>query len=177
MSRSETPLFNIGAVARMLDVSPATMRTWETRYGLVVPTRSSGGQRLYTRAQIDQLRFVLEKLGEGRRPGEAHRLLAEQIGRGESFSGRARVLLAEQQRGTAEALRTLFGGERFEVVVADDPEVASRTIEELAPAVVVLDTADDRFRKLERSLRATGTTVLPIELLERPLALLTGRGT
>jgi DNA-binding transcriptional MerR regulator len=161
----------------MLDVSPATMRTWETRYGLVVPTRSSGGQRLYNRAQIDQLRFVLDRLAEGRRPGEAHRLLGEQVGRGETFSPRARVLLAEQQRGAAEALRKVFGGERFEVVVADDPEVASRTIEELAPAVVVLDTADERFRRLEKSLRASGTTVLPLELLERPLALLTGRET
>jgi DNA-binding transcriptional MerR regulator len=153
-ARSERPLFSIGAVGRMLDLSPATMRTWETRYELVVPTRSSGGQRLYTRAQVDQLRFVIERLAEGRRPGEAHRLLAERIGLGETFSG-----------------------ERFEVVVIDDPDVAIRTIEELEPMVVVLDTSDERFRKLEKSLRAAGTTVLPFDVLEQPLSLLIDRRT
>jgi DNA-binding transcriptional MerR regulator len=172
VARRERPLFSIGAVARMLDLPSATIRTWESRYGLVVPTRSAGGQRLYSRDQIDQLRFVQEQLAEGRRPGEAHRLLGERVDRGDAFVSHARVVLAEQRRGAAVALRRLLGAERFEVVVADDPDVAIRTIEELEPAVAVLDTSDARFQALERRLRSSGTKVLPIEFLERPLALL-----
>jgi DNA-binding transcriptional MerR regulator len=68
-------VYTIGSAARLLRVPVATIRTWEKRYGFVVPARSSGGQRLYTREQLDQLRFVVERIGEGMRPGEAYRLL------------------------------------------------------------------------------------------------------
>jgi DNA-binding transcriptional MerR regulator len=85
---SGRPLFSIGAVARMLDLSAATIRTWESRYGLVTPERSEGGQRLYTRSQIEQLRFVCRQIEVGRRPAEAHRLLQERLARGGSLEGR-----------------------------------------------------------------------------------------
>jgi DNA-binding transcriptional MerR regulator len=70
-------VFSIGSAARLLRVPPATIRTWEKRYGLVVPVRTAGGQRLYTQEQLEQLRFVVEKIAAGMRPGEAHRLLSE----------------------------------------------------------------------------------------------------
>jgi DNA-binding transcriptional MerR regulator len=78
----QDPIFGIGAVARTLELPAATIRTWESRYGLVVPRRTSGGQRLYTREQVDQLRFVKRALERGARPGEAHRLLAERLAAG-----------------------------------------------------------------------------------------------
>jgi DNA-binding transcriptional MerR regulator len=70
-------VYSIGSAARLLRVPPATIRTWEKRYGLVVPTRTPGGQRLYTQEQIEQLRFVVRRIAEGMRPAEAHRLLRE----------------------------------------------------------------------------------------------------
>jgi DNA-binding transcriptional MerR regulator len=70
-------VFTIGSAARLLRVPVATIRTWEKRYGLVVPARSNGGQRLYTREQLDQLRFVVDRISEGMRPAEAYRLLQE----------------------------------------------------------------------------------------------------
>lgn len=167
------PLFSIGAVARMLELSAATIRTWETRYGLVTPQRSDGGQRLYSRDQVEQLRFVKTEIDRGRRPGEAHRLLSERIARGDSFGGtRMRVLLAESRLGAARVLKELLGSEGFEVLLASDPEVAARAIDELSPALVVIDTADMDFDELSERLRASGTKILPIELLERPLAWL-----
>jgi len=173
MAERGRPLFSIGAVARMLDLSAATIRTWETRYGLITPKRSDGGQRLYSRDQVDQLRFVKAQIEVGGRPGEAHRLLQERIARGDSFGGtRLRVLLAESRLGAARLLRELLGGDGFEVLVATDPGEAARTYDELAPAIVVIDTDDVDFDELSDRLRAAGTKVLPIELLERPLALL-----
>jgi DNA-binding transcriptional MerR regulator len=68
-------VFTIGSASRLVRVPVATIRTWEKRYGLVVPARSNGGQRLYTREQLEQLRFVVDRISEGMRPGEAHRLL------------------------------------------------------------------------------------------------------
>ena len=173
MAERGRPLFSIGAVARMLDLSAATIRTWETRYGLVTPQRSEGGQRLYSRDQVEQLRFVREEVEAGRRPGEAHRLLSERIGRGDAIGGRRmRVLVAENKLGAANVLRELLGGDGFEVLLAADPDSASRAIDELRPALVVIDTGDGDFDDLCERLRAAGTKILPIELLERPLGWL-----
>ncbi len=157
----------------MLELSAATIRTWETRYALIVPERSRGGQRLYSRDQVDQLRFVRDEVAAGRRPGEAHRLLRERIARGDSFGGtRLRVLLAESKIGVAGVLRELLGGEAFEVLLAADPDTAKRLYDELSPAVVVIDTDDLDFEGLADRLRAAGVKVLPVGLLEKPLALL-----
>jgi DNA-binding transcriptional MerR regulator len=173
MAERGRPLFSIGAVARMLDLSAATIRTWETRYALITPQRSEGGQRLYSRDQVEQLRFVKDQLATGRRPGEAHRLLSERVARGDSFGGtRLRVLLAESRLGAARVLRELLGVEGFEVLLAADPEKAAQAYDELSPAIVVIDTDDVDFDELSDRLRAAGTKILPIELLERPLALL-----
>ena len=79
MGDTARAIFSIGAVSRTLDLPSATIRTWETRYGLVVPQRSPGGQRLYSRAQVEQLRFLKDAIAAGSRPGEAHRLLAERL--------------------------------------------------------------------------------------------------
>jgi DNA-binding transcriptional MerR regulator len=157
----------------MLDLSPATIRTWETRYRLVTPHRSGGGQRLYTRAQVDQLRFVKGQVDAGRRPAEAHRLLSERIASGDGFVGtRMRVLLAESRIGVARVLRELLGAESFEVLLAEDAESAGRAVDELEPALVVIDTDDVDFDELAARLREAGTKILPLELLERPLAWL-----
>ena len=173
MAERGRPLFSIGAVSRMVELSPATIRTWETRYGLVTPNRSEGGQRLYSRDQVDQLRFVKQQVAGGRRPGEAHRLLSERISRGDGFGGtRMRVLLAESKLGAAHLLQELLGSEAFEVLLARDAEAAGRTVEELAPALVVIDTDDADFDELSERLRESGTKILPIELLERPLGWL-----
>jgi DNA-binding transcriptional MerR regulator len=177
MAERTLPLFSIGAVARMLDLSAATIRTWETRYGFVVPQRSGGGQRLYSRDQVDQLRFVKDEVDAGRRPGEAHRLLAERVNRGDSFGGtRLRVLVAESRVGASTLLKELLGTDAFEVLLASDPASAERAFEELAPTVVVVDATDRDFEGLAERIRAAGVKVLPIELLERPLALLDKAG-
>jgi DNA-binding transcriptional MerR regulator len=159
----------------MLDLSAATIRTWETRYGGIVPQRSEGGQRLYSRDQVDQLRFVKAQMDAGRRPGEAHRLLAERVHRGDSFGGtRLRVLLAESKVGASTALKELLGTDAFEVLIASDPATAAQAFDELAPAVVVVDVEDGDFGQFAERIRSAGVKVLPIALLERPLALLDG---
>ncbi len=175
MAERGRPLFSIGAAARMVGVAPATIRTWETRYGFVVPKRSTGGQRLYSRDQVEQLRFVRSEVTAGRRPAEAHRLLAERIARGDSLGGpKLRLLLAENRIGTAELLRRLFGSDVFELLPTSDAEVARQAVEELSPAVVVVDRADIDFEELADRLRDSGIKVLPLDLSERPLSLVDG---
>jgi DNA-binding transcriptional MerR regulator len=73
-------LFSIGTVSRMLGVSVGTLRAWEQRYGLVQPERSPGGQRLFSREQVEYLRVIKEQLDAGLTPADAHRVLSEQLG-------------------------------------------------------------------------------------------------
>jgi DNA-binding transcriptional MerR regulator len=109
---SDRPLYSIGAVAQQLALPPATIRTWESRYGLVVPQRTAGGQRLYSRAQIEQLRLLKASVEAGARPADAHRLLADRGVDGDSAA--LRELLARHGIGVdaAAELELLAPGEQ-----------------------------------------------------------------
>jgi PAS domain S-box-containing protein len=60
----------IGTVADQSGFSTHVLRIWENRYGLLDPTRSEGGQRLYSEDDVDVLARVKELLDEGYRIGE-----------------------------------------------------------------------------------------------------------
>jgi len=68
---SETPLYNIGAVARMTGVSIATLRIWERRYGFPHSARTNGGHRLYSEHEVMRLRWVKARNEEGMQPRQA----------------------------------------------------------------------------------------------------------
>jgi DNA-binding transcriptional MerR regulator len=139
-------VYSIGAVARMLDIPPATLRTWEERYGLPVPQRSPGGHRLYSRDQVDQLRFVKAQTAEGMAPADAHRLLAERLAAGalsfgEPETGQTRllILLAERDPHAAELSEYFLRTEGYKVASALDAEEAAHKFEELTPNMTVID--------------------------------------
>ena len=77
--KSDRAVYSIGAVARMLDVPASTLRAWEERYSVVTPSRSGGAQRLYSRTQVEQLRFVKAQMDSGASAADAHRLLAQDL--------------------------------------------------------------------------------------------------
>lgn len=52
---ADRPLHRSGAVARMVRMPVATLRVWERRYALTQPALSSGGQRLYSAADVRRL--------------------------------------------------------------------------------------------------------------------------
>jgi len=60
-----TSVYNLKAVINETGLNPATLRAWERRYGLVKPKRSPGGHRLYTRQDIDMLKWLIERQKEG----------------------------------------------------------------------------------------------------------------
>lgn len=173
---SSRPLYSIGAVARMLDIPPATLRTWEERYGLPRPERSGGGHRLYSRDQVGQLRFVKAQLAAGMAPADAHRLLAERLGAGtlslgepEPAKTRLLVLLAERDRFAADLSEYFLRTEGYEVAAALDAADAAQKFEELAPSVTVIDLliSGGSGLGLCRQLKQHGDTpVLAISTLE-----------
>lgn len=58
-------LFPIREVSRLTGVNPVTLRAWERRYGLIQPTRTDSGHRLYSQADIDDIRLILGWLERG----------------------------------------------------------------------------------------------------------------
>jgi DNA-binding transcriptional MerR regulator len=147
LPQRDRPIYSIGAVERMLGISAATVRNWEERYGLVTPERSGGGHRLYTRAQVEQLRFVKERLDRGLQPAEAHRLLGERLERSGDLRStderepvaRLLILLAERDPYAAEFAEFFLQTEGYEVVLALDAEDAARKFEQLLPQLAVID--------------------------------------
>jgi DNA-binding transcriptional MerR regulator len=70
-------LLRIGELSRRSGVSPELLRAWERRYGLLEPTRSAGGLRLYSAADLDRVRAMQQHLAEGLAAAEAAALAAE----------------------------------------------------------------------------------------------------
>ena len=58
------PLYTVGQVAGMLGVQQAFLRRLDAE-DVVQPARSDGGQRRYSRHEIDQVQKVSELAGEG----------------------------------------------------------------------------------------------------------------
>jgi DNA-binding transcriptional MerR regulator len=73
--------YRIGTAARLSGVAIDTVRNWERRYGLVVAVRSTGGQRLYSEADVEHLRALRQLVGEGLSAGEAHHVLGHRLRR------------------------------------------------------------------------------------------------
>lgn len=70
-------LLNIAAIARRTGVAPDTLRKWESRYGVLQPERTDGGQRRYSEQDVARVEWLRDRLAEGWRIGEAARLLDE----------------------------------------------------------------------------------------------------
>ncbi len=171
----EPALYSIGVVSRMVGVPVSTLRTWEERYGLVIAVRSSGGQRRYTRIQLAQLSFVVEQIDQGFSPGDAHRLLAEQIDRGGEMvaAGTAEeqtgilILIAERDRFSASLEDYLLRTEGFRVEIASSAEEAERKFDELMPQIVVVELllSGGVGGRLIQRLTEAGATVIAVSPL------------
>ncbi len=61
---TDTRFFMIGVAAEMAGMHPQTLRMYERR-GLITPTRTSGGTRLYSYADVVRLRQIQELSEQG----------------------------------------------------------------------------------------------------------------
>jgi len=85
-------VLRIGELSRRLGVSDHVLRAWERRYGLLQPTRSSGGFRLFSETDVARVRRMQAHLAQGLSAAEA-----------------ARVALAEDQAALPEKQAGLAG--------------------------------------------------------------------
>jgi DNA-binding transcriptional MerR regulator len=66
-------LMRIGELSRRTGVSPELLRAWEQRYGLLRPTRSQGGYRLYSAGDEARVGRTRDLIAEGLSAAEAAR--------------------------------------------------------------------------------------------------------
>jgi DNA-binding transcriptional MerR regulator len=122
----------IGALSRRVGVSPELLRAWEQRYGLLQPSRSAGGFRLYSSADEARVLTMQRHLGSGLPAAEAARLALAETARGRvgaAAGGPARLgqlsaelrsaLDAFDEPAAHAALDRLFAAFRLQTVLRD----------------------------------------------------------
>jgi CheY-like chemotaxis protein len=131
----------------MLDIPASTLRAWQERYAMITPARSEGSQRLYSRSQVEQLRFIKGHVDSGATAADAHRLLAEALRTGgvpatlpaRSDERRPLVLIGEQDAYAANLAEYFLRTEGYEVAIALDASQAKLQFDERSPDLVVID--------------------------------------
>lgn len=122
-------MYTIKWVSDQLGLAPGTLRAWEQRYGIVHPTRSDTGYRLYDEADLEALRTMSSLVASGMQPAQA----AEQVRSGRVSHHRAepadgaaglpdpRALVSASRtfdtRALEETLDTAFAAASFEYVI------------------------------------------------------------
>src|SRR5690349_19698674 len=91
-------LLRIGELSKRAGVSAESLRAWERRYGLLRPTRSPGGLRLYSLDDLERVRKMRAHLASGLAAAEAARVASatddDESRRGNADPVRLRAALA-----------------------------------------------------------------------------------
>jgi DNA-binding transcriptional MerR regulator len=159
-------LLTVGQTAKILGVSPSTLRLWEN-VGIVTPVRSNGHYRLYSRELLEVLKRIkylrdvkrlnLPGIKEilGKSPTPAPR--AADNGRATDIGRKLRAMRKKQGLGVAEAARRAKISAGF-------------------VSAIELSRANPSVATLQRLTAAYGTTVLDLyEMPRRPKRLVRPR--
>src|SRR5215217_4813125 len=84
MEDVDEPRLTVSGAARRLGIAPATLRTWDRRYGVGPAEHTRGRHRTYSAADMARLEVMQHALVKGASPAEAARYAraAVQTGRG-----------------------------------------------------------------------------------------------
>jgi CheY-like chemotaxis protein len=184
--QEEQAVYSIGAVAHMLDIPTSTLRGWEERYAIITPDRSRGSQRLFSRSQVEHLRFIKAQLESGKSAADAHRLLAQQLSAGplrvapdaENGERPVLILLVERDAYAADLEDYFLRTEGYDVCTANELAEARALFSERSPDLVIVDlmVSGGAGFGLCAELTAKGSTpVLAVSSIDMPdEALLAG---
>lgn len=155
----------------------STLRAWEERYRLIVPTRSSGSQRLYSRAQVERLRYIKAQVDSGVSAADAHRLMSDELKAGHLPHAPAQpdadrtplILIAEKDAYAAQLAEYFLRTEGWQVATALDGVQASLHFEERSPSIVILDlliSGGAGFRLLREFAEHEMTQVVAVSAMD-----------
>lgn len=149
-------VLRIGELSKRSGVSPELLRAWERRYGLLRPTRSAGGLRLYSVADVERVRVMRRHLTDGLAAAEAAAMALraatpDEAAREQAAPGPAALSPATMREHLADAL------DRFDEPGAQailDRLLAAATVDLLLSEVVLpyLRELGDRWERGEASI-------------------------
>lgn len=177
--QEEHAVYSIGAVARMLGIPTSTLRGWEERYSVVTPDRSQGSQRLYSRNEIEQLRFIKSQIDSGLSAADAHRLLMQQLAVGpvrigpteSDAAARALILIAERDSYAADLEEYFLSTEGYDVAIAMNATQAKIIFDERSPDLVLIDlliSGGAGFRLCAEFTAKSSTPVIAVAAIADP---------
>src|SRR4051812_33620643 len=94
---SSTGYLRIGELSRRVGVGVESLRAWERRYGLLSPSRTEGGFRLYGDADVRRVERMQQHLAAGLSAAQAARLVLDD----------AAVALASRERTAATPVEAI----------------------------------------------------------------------
>ena len=56
----DAPVYPMRTVVRLTGVGPHKLRFWEGRYGLITPSRTHAGHRLYSKRDLEHIKTIAE---------------------------------------------------------------------------------------------------------------------
>ena len=149
----------IRIAAKRTGLSPARLRAWERRYAAVRPSRTEGGQRLYSEAEVDRLTLLRRVVQAGRSIGQVASLSLPELkilaredeveGKGHEGSGAA----------TAEPIVGLLKAAK-KAVERMDPDELDRVLKRgavLLPVTTLVDEILEPFLEEIEATREGGT--------------------
>jgi MerR family transcriptional regulator, light-induced transcriptional regulator len=141
-------VLRIGEVSKRTGVSPELLRAWERRYGLLSPTRSAGGLRLYSLADVDRVRLMQRHLGHGLSAAEAAGLASASADEAGATTAQSPEAMREELAGALDR----FDEERAQLVF--DRMLALLSVETLLADVLLPYLAElgDRWSRGDASV-------------------------
>lgn len=169
MPKRATPnaavLHPIQVVTRRTGISADVLRIWEKRYAVVTPLRTANGRRLYTDADIERLRLLVEVTRTGRTIGQVAALdNAALVARLAEEDRPARTLRGDRAESAlpalpvaADLLEACLGAiARFDAVALDlllRRAIVALSADDFLDAIVVPLVEQLRQHTLDDSLR------------------------
>ena len=107
-------------------LTPDLLRAWEKRYGVVSPTRSDGGQRLYSDEDVERLSLLTRAVSGGRAISEVAKLPPRELkGLVESDAHAVRLIRAPIHTASSESRESLQAAALVTVERFDAAELES----------------------------------------------------
>ncbi len=171
-------IYAMAAVERIIGESAETIREWEERYGLPSPSCSPGGQVLYSRDDVERLRWLGQELAAGREPSVAPATGTPRHLRAVETGPQILVLLAERDPRAADLEEYFLRTEGYHVEVCWSAPEAEAGAAVMQPDVAVVELSLSGHAGLDLCRRlheVSGTAVVAVSSLDiRDRALAAG---
>ncbi len=87
-SVDDLPIFPIRTAARLTGVNPPRLRGWESQHGLIQPSRTRSGHRLFSRRDLELITHIKCLIDDEGMPPQSVRLLLQVVPAGDTSNAR-----------------------------------------------------------------------------------------